>query len=283
MNWIVSISERERVTSAIAPGTLQAAQAALHENGCVLLRGVFSTAAVDHLRAAFDAQWGYHSQAEMEKASKRPGANPVLGVGEKRYEVLLKLTGAFGNPMLFAGPILYPFLASVLGHEMKVSGVTAVVSYPGAMLQHIHADHPFLFDQPGMSASMPPYAINVAVPLIDVDQVIGPTAVCLGSHLWPASRTPTPDDLTSVDIQRGDCLLIDYRTQHSGMPNESAVARPILYIVYARNWFFDDVNHLSRPSLNMPLETYAALPDAVKPLMSRAYSAQMRARYLTQT
>ena len=282
MNWIVSIPEQERNTSALSPSTLQAAKAAIHENGCVLLRGVFNPSVIDQLRTQFNAEWG-RSEPEMATAAQQPAPNPILRVGEKRYEVLLKLTNALANPLLFASPMLYPFLVSELGRGMRISGVTAVVSYPGAEPQHIHADHSYLFDQDALSTGIPTYAINVAIPLIDIDQTIGPTGVCLGSHLWPAERPAPRSEVVSADIQRGDCLLIDYRTKHCGMPNNSAVTRPILYIVYARSWFFDEVNHLSRPSLNMPLESFAALPDPVKPLLSRAYSAQMRARYLTQT
>lgn len=283
MNWIVELTEQDRASLALSPSTLQAAKTALREDGCVLLRGVFSTDSVDSVRAAFDSQWGARSESEMDARAKQAGANPVLRVGAKRYEVLVSLTGVLAHPMLLANPPLCSLLTGELGSNMRVSGVTAVVSYPGAELQHIHSDHPLLFEQHDVSTTIPTYAINVALPLIDVDQQIGPTAVCLGSHRWPAERRATAADLVSVDIRRGDCLLIDYRTQHSGMPNTSSVARPILYIVYARNWFFDDTNHISRPSLNMPLETFAALPESVKYLMSRAYSGQMRARYLVQT
>lgn len=282
MDWIVGISNAERAASAVSAATLSAAKSALHEAGCVLLRGVFPSEQIDRLGDSFDLEWG-RSETDMAMAAQGPPPNPILRVGEKRYEVLLKLSGAFADPMLFAGPILHPLLASELGKDMRISGVTAVVSYPGAELQHIHSDHAYLFEQDALSTNLPTYSINVAIPLVDVDQTVGPTAVCLGSHRWPVSRQASPRDLVSVDIHRGDCLLIDYRTKHSGMPNRSMIARPILYIVYARNWFFDEVNHLGRPSLNMPLESFAALPEPVRPLLSRAYSLQMRARYLSQT
>ena len=67
MNWIVSISEQERNTSALSPSTLQAAKAAIHENGCVLLRGVFDPSVIDQLRTQFNAEWG-RSEPEMATA-----------------------------------------------------------------------------------------------------------------------------------------------------------------------------------------------------------------------
>src|SRR5690349_4573638 len=98
MNWIIDITAQDRSANALSPPTLQAAKAALQESGCVLLRGVFPASSVDTIRAAFDSQWGARGESEMEAQSKRPGANPVLQVGEKRYEVLVSLTGVLAHP-----------------------------------------------------------------------------------------------------------------------------------------------------------------------------------------
>src|SRR5689334_8365829 len=131
MDWIVRISDWERNLSALEPATVQTAQSALREHGCVLFRNAFLPSAIDSVRAAFERQWGNHNQLEMDAISKRAGPNPVLCVGEKRYEVLPNVVGALADPMLFANPLLSGFLASVLGHGMKVSGITVVVSFPG--------------------------------------------------------------------------------------------------------------------------------------------------------
>jgi ectoine hydroxylase-related dioxygenase (phytanoyl-CoA dioxygenase family) len=203
----------------------------------------------------------------------------VLKVGEGRYEVLVELKGPFIEQSFLGNSLLCGLLEARLESSMKISGVTAVVSFPGAKLQHVHSDHPLLFSDPGVSASLPSYAINVAVPLIDVDSHIGSTAVFLGSHIWPEGKTVNPQPVI-VDFKRGDCVLIDYRTQHAGMPNVSNVIRPILYVVFARPWFFDEGNHLARPSLNMSVEQFMALPPQMKSLLSRAYSQRMRGAYL---
>src|SRR5689334_1243346 len=110
MNWIIDITAQDRSANALPPATLQAAKAALQESGCVLLRGVFPVSSVDSIRAAFDNQWGARSEEEMAAQAKRPGANPVLRVGEKRYEVLVCLTGVLAHPMLLAHPLLYSLL-----------------------------------------------------------------------------------------------------------------------------------------------------------------------------
>ncbi len=279
MDWIVEISDAVREAGALTPSQHQAASDALARQGCVLLRGVYTTAAINALRAAFAEQWGDLDEADMARESKRPGPQPILKVGERRYEVLVELKSPFDDVNLLGNRLLCRFLVSRLDPSMKISGVTVVVSYPGAKLQHVHSDHPALFSDVDVSAALPNYAINVAIPLIDVDRQIGPTAIFLGSHVWPKNRPANPEPAI-VEFKRGDCILIDYRTQHTGMPNLSQTVRPILYMVYARPWFFDEGNHLARPSLNMSVEQFMALPDDMKGLLSRAYSQRMRGAYL---
>jgi hypothetical protein len=85
--------------------------------------------------------------------------------------------------------------------------------------------------------------------------------------------------MTTCALQRGDCVMLDYRTLHAGLPNLSGRARPIVYMVYARPWFFDDVNHTNRIPLDMSIEHYEQLPASVHPLLIRAYSHATRARW----
>jgi ectoine hydroxylase-related dioxygenase (phytanoyl-CoA dioxygenase family) len=119
----------------------------------------------------------------------------------------------------------------------------------------------------------------VAVPLIDVDLETGPTGVWLGSHRLPQTATVQDSTMTTCALQRGDCVMLDYRTLHAGLPNLSGRARPIVYMVYARPWFFDDVNHINRIPLDMRLEHYEGLPESVRPLLVRAYTHAMRLRW----
>jgi ectoine hydroxylase-related dioxygenase (phytanoyl-CoA dioxygenase family) len=186
------------------------------------------------------------------------------------------MTGAFGRPDVFANSLLLKLLGPLLGKDMHLSNFTAVVSHPGATKQHAHSDHPHLFFEPGIGPSLPVYAVNVAVPLIDVDIETGPTGVWLGSHRLEPKVLRAP---TICPLQRGDCMLLDYRTLHAGTPNLSGVSRPVVYMVYARRWFFDHGNHLMRMPLDMPLEHYNELPTSVRPLLARALSYAMITRW----
>ncbi len=279
MDCVIPVSDFERAAGALAPATTEAAYQALRQHGWALLRGAFTVAATDKLGAEFELQWPIKSESAAFEEAKRPPPNTVARVGEGRYEVLVKMTGAMGAAEIFGNPLLTAFLMRSLGENMKLSGATVVVSYPGAKLQHIHRDlHP-LFEEPGISGCLPPYAINVAIPLVDVDQRLGPTGIWPGSHLWDGDRAGQLEEMHAVDFLRGDCVLTDYRTLHAGLPNIGESIRPILYLVYARTWVFDEANHQSRPSLDMPVEAFAALPAHLKKLASRTLSQHMRLRY----
>jgi ectoine hydroxylase-related dioxygenase (phytanoyl-CoA dioxygenase family) len=215
----------------------------------------------------------------MEALAMKPPPNRLIGVGRARYDTTLRMSGAFGQPEVFANPLLLKFLRPLLGRDMRLNSFTAVASYPGAPAQQPHRDHDHLFPQPGVAPGLPVYAVNVAVPLVDVDLETGPTGVWFGSHRSGQTVAVMAKDMQASPLQRGDCMMIDYRTLHAGMPNRSGNARPILYMVYARRWFFDDVNYVNRIPLDMPLERYHELPESVRPLLLRAFSYAMLTRW----
>ena len=282
MDWIIPVSLAESTAGALLRATASAAYDAMRKSGCVLLRGVFSTAAIDALYREYQSQYGAMDSRQMAEQSANPLPNPFLEVGGGRYEITPRMSGPFGAPELFANVLLRRFLIPLLGSDMRLSGFTIVVSHPGAPLQHIHRDHAHLFAEPGVGSRLPVYAVNVSVPLIDVDLETGPTGIWPGTHMWPEGEVPTPETATMIPFQRGDCILMDYRTLHTGLPNRSTRARPIIYMVYTRTWFFDEVNHAGRSPLDMPLEKYLSLPETVRPLLLRAFSQAMRIQQTSQ-
>jgi hypothetical protein len=279
MDLVVTVSPSESAGGELAPATEQAARAAFEQNGCVLLRGAFPLATIEAMHREYVAQFGALDLPAMQAEAAKPPPNRFLQVGDARYDITVEMTGAFGMPEAFANPLLVKFLRPLLGgDDMRLSNFTMVVAHPGAPQQHAHRDHGHLFFQPGVGPNLPVYAVNVAVPLIDVDIATGPTAILLGSHRWPP-QTPILTDMAACMWRRGDCVLLDYRTMHAGLANYSQQARPIMYMVYACPWFFDDNNHVNRISLDMRLDHYQKLPDSVRPLLLRAYSYVTRARW----
>ena len=85
------------------------------------------------------------------------------------------------------------FLSPLLGHDMRLASVTAVASFPGAECSISIAIISSCFASFPISArALPLYAVNVSMPLIDIDAVTGPTAIWPGSHRWPEHQEAKP-------------------------------------------------------------------------------------------
>jgi hypothetical protein len=185
-----------------------------------------------------------------------------MQVGDARHDIVLRMIGVFGRQEVFANGLLLQLPRPLLGQHMLLNSMTAIVSHPGAQQQGIHRDYPHLFDY---ARNLPVHAVTAVVLVIDVDLATGPTGVSLGSHLWDGNEAPDAS-VTVSPLERGDCMVMDYRPMHAGMPNRSGRARPMVYLTYARPWFFDQHNYLAsgRNPLDMPLDGYNELPPSVR-------------------
>jgi len=275
-DWIVTPSAGE--SGDLLPQTRSAAHAALREHGCVLLPGVFAPPLVDAMYQEYMARYGALDLPGMLALSQQPPPNPVDPRGTARFEITMRMSGAFARPEVFANPVVRGVLGPLLGADMQLNSFSVVVSYPGARMQEIHRDHGHLFaSEPDIGPNLPVYAVNVAVPLIDVDLATGPTGVWPGSHRWRPNVQAQPDAVTAVPLRRGDCMMLDYRVLHTGLPNlGSRRVRPILYMVYARGWFCDEATHFGVNSPDMPLEDYRRVPEQDRAALYRAYSQAVR-------
>jgi hypothetical protein len=278
---VVTVSPDERAQGVLTQPANVAAVTALHEEGAVILRGAYPADAVDTLYREFAARYGGLDLAGMEARALAPPPNPIQKVGDGRFEIAMRMTGVFGKPDLFANRILLNFLGQLLGGNlMRLGSMTVVASFPGAAIQHTHRDHAQLFHEfANIGPKLPIFAVNVSMPLIDIDLTTGPTGIWPGSHRW-TTNDPPPEGMVSIPFQRGDCILMDYRTLHTGLPNASQKVRPILYLVYTREWFFDDNNHRNRIPLDMPLADIDALPEELWVLMLRARQQALRLKQL---
>jgi hypothetical protein len=276
-DWIVAVSADESARGRLHPQSQNAALAAFHAHGCLLLSGVFPASLIDAMHQEYLARYGGLDARAMMEEAMRPQPNPIAPRGEARFEITLRMSGAFARPDVFANPLLRGVLSPLLGADMQLNSFSTVVSYPGSTVQQVHRDHGHLFaSEPGLGPTLPVHAINVGVPLIDVDLETGPTGVWPGSHRWPASTPPEPETVTAIPLRRGDCLLLDYRTFHTGLANRGQRLRPVLYMVYARGWFSDEATHFGVNSPDLSLEDYRKLPESTHILLYRALSQAMR-------
>jgi hypothetical protein len=270
MDLVVAVLPRETAGGALSPETAAVATATFREHGCVLLRGALPPSLIEDMYGEFVARFGGMDLPAMQAEAAKPPPNPFLMVGDARYDVILRMTGAFGRPEVFASPLLVGFLQSLLGPEMQLANFTAVAAHPDSPEQHRHRDCGHLFAEPGVRSQF-------ALLCRQCRRAAHRRRSRDGAN--PGLAFVPPRAGVTHPMQRGDCMLMDYRTLHAGGHNISGRMRPIIYMVYARPWFFDQVNHIRRIPLDMPLERYEALPQSVRPLLIREFCYAMRTRW----
>lgn len=230
---------------ALDARTLRKVRSAMERDGAVSLGGLFPKSLLNKLRANVLRRHG------TEELRRKGLVRDIAG----RYAALLPFEGPFLDPAFYANPKLAGILGAMLGPDHCIGSLETVVALPGAYRQHQHIDGPVRFDRviggrkrafPGDLSDYPPYAVTLCVPLCDVTEDNGPTAIWAGSHRSALrARPPGEKELSrrySVAHMVGDfgrTFLFDYRTFHRGTANLTGEPRPVLMFVFTRSWFRD--------------------------------------------
>src|SRR5215831_5727734 len=101
-DMVVAVSTEERARGQLHPEAQRAALAAFHAHGCLLLRGLFAPAAMDAMHHDYVSRYGALDKHAMLEIGRRPSPNPIRLSGEGRFEVTLRMNGAFLQPDVFA-------------------------------------------------------------------------------------------------------------------------------------------------------------------------------------
>ncbi len=251
-----ALSENQNIPSE---DFLKEAEEALTEKGLIHLRGAFDPAFLGQLRDDFFATYAGLEPEEFEEVGAR--------VGHERYMVSMPLKGVYFDTRLYAHPLLMPLAERLLTEEFVLNSFTAVCSFTGADSQHVHRDQSLLFmEAEKLSLLLPPYALSLAIPLVDLTERCGGTQVWVGSHLKEPNVLENFVNRQTLYSELGDAFLLDYRVIHGGMPNHGAVPRPILYLVYSRRWFRDLENFKKHPPLRVAQEELEQVPESLREL-----------------
>jgi Phytanoyl-CoA dioxygenase (PhyH) len=233
-------------------------------DGCLVIDRLFDPALIDSVHDEYLRQYGAIDPADP----------PLhMNVGDGRLHLPITLRGPLLDPSLYAHPLLVRMLSSILDAEFVIDNVSVVTALPGAGDQRFHRDHPPLFPAGHeFGASLPCYAVTVAIPLIDLDEECGTTELFAGSMGAQGNEDTGPQSGLSVLplVKRGGCFLMDYRIWHRGRANRSARPRPILYIAYSREWFTDIVNFKKHARLVIDRESFETIPVEHRPMFRRA-------------
>ena len=248
----------------------QEATSLFTQHGALWVKNAIPADLVGRLHDAFVQRY-----ATLEKAKLR---KRHAAVGEGRFMITVRVKPPFNAPVLFANPVLVPILTDLLGPGFVIASFGSVIAFAGADQQPVHCDYPPLFECEELCASLPPYAVTLVVPLVNLDESTGSTAIWEGSHnrvgaraqLKQLSSEPCWDQARLPLAKAGDIYLMDYRTIHAGTANHSDLDRPILYIVYSRPWFREGLNFYEQPPLVISKKQFQRVPEELRYLFAYA-------------
>lgn len=252
---VITVSDRDRERGHFSASTLQSVLQRFQISGVLKIDEMWPPEVVEAWHDAYLAQ--------LDLTDDGKGVRDALEVGRGRYMTPVALSGVFNDPRLYGSPFLSPLLRSILGDDLVLNSLGAVVSFPGSDMQHFHYDHPHLFPEAeSMSIRLPCFAVTVAIPLVNMDEVNGKTMFWPGSHHLGRDHHPPNDLAEEYGGARGCAYLWDYRVLHGGWPNVSGSMRPLLYMVFSRPWFRDTVNFRTVNPLSIPGGELSRVPEA---------------------
>jgi ectoine hydroxylase-related dioxygenase (phytanoyl-CoA dioxygenase family) len=277
---ISTIEFSRKEAKGLPARTLRRVQAAMARDGALAFEGLFPRPVLERLRAEVLRR---HESGELHERAL------VRDIGG-RYAAVLPFEGPFLDPRFYANRALHQMLAALLGPSYCIGSLETVIALPGAGAQHQHIDGPIRFDRSvgGRKrayardlSDLPPYAVTLCVPLCDVDEENGPTAIWPGSHRL--ALRPKPPGARELNRRfrvehmtggLGQAFFFDYRTFHCGMPNFSREARPVLMFVFTRSWFRDPNLTEVHPRVAISKRNLERVPAASRGLFMLAPAAR---------
>lgn len=200
----------------------------LTECGFVALGRLFEPAALSAVRDAFDALRA-SPQGDLFKY-------PVQGKG--RFEYLLPFAPPFNDSFAFtySDPRLIGILTRLFLGRFKLELQTIITSAPGSGHQRWHQGWPFLFHP---EERLPPFAVVVGIPLVNVSLAMGPTHLCPRKKLRFYQGFRCLEDAFAFPSELGTALIFDYKTLHRGPENNAHHARPMISQVFSKLFFLN--------------------------------------------
>ncbi len=223
------------------PDVISKSRVILEDKGAVLIDQIISPELVEELREDFQQQVRNWQTSGLGKPNN---------VGDKRFTVPIRIRAPFDDPAIYANPALTGLLRNMFGQKPALHAFGGVVTHEGARMQHVHREHPMLFNSDAANAAAPLYAVNVLVPLVDLDEESGGTQFWEGTHKYPEDKE-WEGESEVVYTPAGSALVLDYRTYHGGMPCRATHGRPVLFYTYCMPWFTDTLAFDSHAALGL--------------------------------
>lgn len=243
--------------------------AAMREWGLMLQQDILNSSQIRELRALVDETITMTDSAiERHRPELTIGQDElffreIASRGSERFDLRLtdSVVGSFVEEHILGHPRVKALLLKTLGSLEEIDfDISVVYSRPGATHQGWHADGDHQkgakdagWEEEGWKTHLAyAYAVCLFVPLIDLNDEVGYTQFWPGSHrnrdLHGFGKVAQLAEATfDGKCSAGSGLWYDYRLFHRGMPNRSSVLRPVVQVIFKKQWYVERANYGVEP------------------------------------
>jgi len=235
------------------------ARAAIYDEGITALRGAFSVAWADAMRADIETAFA--------EAIDRPGG--AVGRGPHRYYVEIHPEQLGGFVELVTHPWVTAVCTAVLGPQYEIVELGFDIPFAGAVNQPWHRDFP-MPEVTRTEGRLDSLAFNLTG--VDTTDDMGPFEIAVGTQFDeepdfehgmfpPKSRYGRYQERAVRKYpQRGDISARSALTIHRGTENRSSLSRPVLVLGVDA----PDATNGDKHDMAVTKEYWAALPEQVR-------------------
>ena len=244
------ISFDETIEGNINEKDIESAIKLFNKKGFLFLRKVFDIDLIEGLHKEFIEKY-------LSKKNFNNKYNWFVQQDEKRIQTTLILKGNFSSPNIYGSKIVLKILNQLfsingvsnenLKEQYKkyiIDSYTVITSLPNCRDQQLHSDGGGLFGS-AVDNLLPPHAILLGIPLNNLDNINGTTEIFPKNNLKNEKFINKQQNSFSCKpfLKKGDCYLMDFRTIHRGLANNSNRERSILFVRYCLPWWRDIANY----------------------------------------
>ena len=240
------------------------AVACVRRHGAIIIRDAVPTAAITAVLEDFKVRHDVHMAPGQKRLYRRFQSDPL------RAQAPVAIEGPVANPDVFAPPSVATLVKALMGEDLIVGEMGVVISHGGAGPQEAHRDSSFLFGGLDMEVDLPPFAMTLLIPLVDVTLGMGPTEFWPGSHKQRDRETVLQDPPARMALSAGSVLLLDARIMHRGGANVTGPVRPTVYFSYHRRWYAESSGYEEKPQVRVTPQMLSRLPEAHRSLFTWA-------------
>lgn len=242
-------------------GAVEDVEAALREDGAVIVEGLLSPEVVAEINAEVEP---FVAAADPDMRHLNPGVQ-IFHAQTRHVSGLAGKSPTFATEVMIH-PLLLGLCDAILGPSCaryQLNLAHLLERLPGASDQFWHQDEIVwnLVPEP-----KPELQLASVIALVDFIAENGATRVFPGSHRWDAGRYPSADEAVVAEMPAGSAVVYLGSTFHGGGAHTGTAPRRGVHLSYTLGWLRTEENNY----LAVPPEVAQRLPRQCQEVLGYA-------------